>query len=78
MPIEEKQLNGTTTASARGDRAEAKTAEHTSTKQELLPTSNLLPIEFGLVKGWECGSKTAPALLVVQVSLWFLEDPGEV
>ncbi len=68
MPIEEKQVNGTATTSTGGDRAETKTSEQTSNKQKTLPTSTLVPIEFGLVKGWECGSKTAPALLVVQVS----------
>ena len=54
------------------DETETKTAGHTSVtntakKQAPLPTSRLVPVEFGLVKGLEYGDKSAPALLVVQV-----------
>ena len=70
-PIE--QAEGVTTTSIGPAQAKSKTPEHNSTssmanKKTLLPTSGLAPIEFGLVKGLEYGDKTAPALLVVQVS----------
>ena len=53
--------------------AETKVSEHNSMsdaakKQAPLPTNRLVPVEFGLVKGLEYGDKSAPALLVVQVS----------
>lgn len=53
--------------------AEAKASGHNSMgcsakKQAPLPTNRLVPVEFGLVKGLEYGDKSAPALLVVQVS----------
>ena len=51
--------------------AETKTPQHGSVniakKLSPLPTSELVPVEFGLVKGLEYGPKSAPALLVVQV-----------
>ena len=66
MPIEEKQTNGTNmTASTQQNPAGIKTTEHAQTAP--LPTSMFTPVEFGLVKGWEAGDKTSPALLVIQV-----------
>lgn len=42
-------------------------SENIAKKLSPLPTSGLVPVEFGLVKGLEFGPKSAPALLVVQV-----------
>ena len=71
-PIEERHTNGTAIASSNSGPAAINTAEHqpehTSVKPAALNISSLVPIEFGLVKGLEYGDKTAPALLVVQVS----------
>lgn len=56
--------------------ATTKTSKHGSVsnsakKLSPLPTSSLVPVEFGLVKGLEYGDKSAPALLVVQVRYSF-------
>jgi len=71
-PIEERHTNGTAIATSNSGPAATTTAEHqhehTSVKPAAPNTSSLVPIEFGLVKGLEYGDKTAPALLVVQVS----------
>lgn len=76
MPIEEKQGNGTNmTASTQQNPAGIKTTEHAQTAA--LPTSMLTPVEFGLVKGWEAGDKTSPALLVVQEWWGINEDIKE-
>ena len=71
-PVEQPARAGTTGA----EHTNSKTAQHNNTssdstsvakkKKTPLPTSGLVPIEFGLVKGLEYGDKTAPALLVVQ------------
>jgi len=71
-PIEERHTNRTAIATSNSGPAATNTAEHqpehTSVKPAAPSTSSLVPIEFGLVKGLEYGDKTAPALLVVQVS----------
>ncbi len=71
-PIEERHTNGTAIATSNSGPAATNTAEHqpehTSVKPAAPSISSLVPIEFGLVKGLEYGDKTAPALLVVQVS----------
>lgn len=52
----------------RTETSERNTKTKTGQKVALLPTSSLAAVEFGLVKGLEYGDKSAPALLVVQVS----------
>ncbi|KAL3143921.1 hypothetical protein ABBQ32_003737 [Trebouxia sp. C0010 RCD-2024] len=52
-------------------------SENIAKKLSPLPTSGLVPVEFGLVKGLEFGPKSAPALLVVQEWWGINEDIKE-
>ena len=70
-PIEQAHtatLESTGQAGTKATTSGHNSGSDTAKRQAPLPTSRLVPVEFGLVKGLEYGDKAAPALLVVQVS----------